>query len=146
ASGGSDLGIRLWEVETGQMCHQWRNPAGYTVAVAFTPDGRTLISGGRDMTALVWPLGRREEREKNLASPSPAELQGMWETLKRPDAAKAHAVIWAMVACPEASVTFLRRKLHPVKSVKVDARVIADLDSPSFLVREKAMAQLERLP
>jgi hypothetical protein len=146
ATGGLDFGIRLWGVATGQMCCQFNNPEDYTTAVAFTPDGRTLSSGGRDMTALVWPVSHGDRRKTLPSSRSLLELEAMWETLQGLDASLAHAAIWEMVAGPEASVPFLRRRLRPVKqSVQVDARVISDLDSPSFEAREKATAHLERL-
>ncbi|RKU15306.1 hypothetical protein C6503_13790 [Candidatus Poribacteria bacterium] len=49
--------IRVWDVETRTLLHRFRtgnasSPTNFT----FTPDGKTLVSGGWDGTVLVWNL------------------------------------------------------------------------------------------
>jgi WD40 repeat protein len=52
--------VLLWDVATGRKVHEITIPGvrgEYIVACpAFSPDGRTLATGGPDTTALVWPL------------------------------------------------------------------------------------------
>src|SRR5262249_988780 len=64
------------------------------------------------------------------------------------DAGKAYAAVWRMAEAPnEMVVAFLRQHLKPAVAAdpeKVRA-LVADLDSDSFTVREKAFKQLETL-
>ena len=58
---GDNRGARLWDAQTGRRMREF---AGHVVwAVAFSPDGNTVVTGGLDSTARVWrcdtgePLG-----------------------------------------------------------------------------------------
>ena len=46
ASGASDETVRLWNVQTGELKQTLTGNEGPVFAVAFSPDGRTLASGG----------------------------------------------------------------------------------------------------
>jgi WD40 repeat protein len=48
--------ITLWDMETGREVATLRDHADEVAAVAFTPDGRRLVSGSMDMTLKVWDL------------------------------------------------------------------------------------------
>ena len=49
--------IRLWDVSTGALTHTFKGHAGYVSGLAFSPDGRTLVSGGdRGGTTLLWKV------------------------------------------------------------------------------------------
>ena len=56
---GAIPGLRLWEVNTGEMLWQHytaddNNPSYHTYGVAFSPDGSTVANGGRDHTIDLW--------------------------------------------------------------------------------------------
>jgi WD40 repeat protein len=55
ASGGSDGTIRLWDSESGRELARWRAHESRVTALAFSPDGDTLVSGG-DGTVMFWDL------------------------------------------------------------------------------------------
>ena len=45
---------KVWEVHTGQEIREITTPQLLILALAFTPDGKTLASGGLDSTILLW--------------------------------------------------------------------------------------------
>ena len=49
---------------TGKLLHPLRGRTGVVEALAVTPDGETLISGGNDRFIHLWTLSSAAEREK----------------------------------------------------------------------------------
>jgi hypothetical protein len=74
-------------------------------------------------------------------------LDACWTALANEDAAKAYDAVWALSAAPEQTVPFLHQHLSPVlrPDVKIAARLIADLDSDDFVVRQKSAEELRKL-
>jgi len=69
ATGGADGTIRLWEVATGKERQKFQGHqavAGYKSyssgvdALAWSVDGKRLVSGGADTTVLVWDVSLQE--------------------------------------------------------------------------------------
>jgi hypothetical protein len=63
------------------------------------------------------------------------------------DARKAHRAIFTLAGSPKQSLPFLKEHLHPAAAVdpkRVD-KLLADLNSEQFAVREKAQPELEKL-
>ena len=70
ATGGADGMIRLWEVATGKQRHRFQGHQGGSdylsspshqggvVALAWSADGKLLVSGGADTAVLVWDVRR----------------------------------------------------------------------------------------
>jgi len=56
ATEGDGNNLCLWDVATGQEHRQVIGHQGPVYSAAFSPDGKTLISGSEDGTALVWNL------------------------------------------------------------------------------------------
>jgi WD40 repeat protein len=50
--------IRLWEVATGKELAPLRGHHGRVLSLAFTEDGRRLLSGSEDTTALIWDVSK----------------------------------------------------------------------------------------
>ena len=113
--------------------------------MGFSPDGRLLASAGRDSTALVWDLtGKPGGPSKPLAA---NELAAAWADLASEDAGRAYQAICRLAAAPDEALPYLRKHIRPVAPVdeKRVARLIADLDSDEFAMREKAADELDKL-
>jgi WD40 repeat protein len=48
--------IRLWELPSGRPLAHWEAHDASVTALAFRPDGRTLISGAADGILRLWDL------------------------------------------------------------------------------------------
>jgi WD40 repeat protein len=149
-----DAMVRLGEVATGQERHRLAGHRGGVASLVFSADGKFLVSGSMDTTALVWdltgPLGATE------GGPAPLPEGGLascWEELGSEDAARAYAALRRLSADPaplpaaRGPVPWLGRRLRPVAAVEGRrlAGLVADLDGDSFAAREKAMHELAGL-
>ena len=109
--------------------------------MAFTPDGRTLVTASHDSTVLVWDVTGL--RTTGKWSGSAAEL---WSLLADPSPERAGQANWSMVDRPAESLVVLRQHLKPVAASKQTVQqLVADLDDKKFAVREKAMQALTLL-
>jgi WD40 repeat protein len=143
-------GFRLWDVATGKEVFQRTLPGGlpgYSCATSLTflPDGYRLATGLMDGTTLIWDLKPKTWHAgvavKDLAS---RDLERLWADLAGEDAAKAHQAVWTLAAVPSKAVPFLKNHLHAAAALdgKQVQRLIAELDSPEFAVREDATKKL----
>jgi RNA polymerase sigma factor (sigma-70 family) len=136
--------IHLWEAATGRLLRRFEGHHSGVRSLSFSPDGLKLASGGGDSTILVWDIPNRP----HMAALTPPELDACWSALADADPAKAYDAVWSLVAAPERALPFLQKHLHPVPrrpDAKPIARLIADLDSDDFKVREKATRELTTL-
>jgi RNA polymerase sigma factor (sigma-70 family) len=145
ASASGDGAIRLWQMPGGTHVHTLTGHRGWVLGLTFTRDGKKLVSGSLDTTALVWKvpfLPRPTE-----ARLTPAELVKHWDALASTDARAAYHAIAALGVAPRQAVPFLGEKLKPVATpdLKRVAKLIADLDSDDFAVRQNATLALEKL-
>jgi RNA polymerase sigma factor (sigma-70 family) len=144
-SGWRDPTIHLLEVATGGERHQLVGHHGPVECLTFSADGKLLVSGGGDTTALVWDLtGLRGAAAKGLTVP---DLEACWADLARPDAARGFRAVQRLASAPAQAVPYLTQRLRPIPGVTEErlVRLIADLGSKEFDVREKATRELERV-
>jgi WD40 repeat protein/serine/threonine protein kinase len=56
ASAGEDSTVKVWDSHTGKLLRSFRGHTSLVSSVAFSPDGRRLVSGSRDTTIKAWDL------------------------------------------------------------------------------------------
>jgi len=137
-----DRTIRLWELATGKERRQFRVDRGWPRTVVIAPDSRTLYTSGDDSTLLVWNI--YNSASQKLTS---GQERALWADLQSTDAGQAFRAESVLLAVPEQAVSLLRGRLRPAvrpDPKKLD-RLLADLDSSEFAVRQKAEAELDSL-
>jgi WD40 repeat protein len=148
AAGDWHGAVHLWEVATGEGILQFKGHEDSVKSLQFAPDGRSVLSGGVDTTVLVWDVtGRALGGGGGGEDPNAEQLAAHWAALAGAKAPEAHRAVWALVGSPGPSVPFLRRHLLAVEPVAAErlARLVKDLDSPQFAVRDQATAELEKV-
>ncbi|HZZ81164.1 MAG TPA: hypothetical protein VFE62_21860 [Gemmataceae bacterium] len=134
--------ILLLETQTGKEIQRLRGHEGFVSSLAFSPDSRRLLSGGRDTTALLWSI-----------IPANPELPASWKDADKlwlelggaPPA--AYKIVWALMAHPDCAVEVLAKRLtkDTGASDKEIRMLVADLASEKFKERAAAMRRLKEI-
>jgi WD40 repeat protein len=137
--------IHVWETSTWEKIAEFEGHRRHVAALAFSPDGTTLASGGADGAILYWDLtGHRKGTKLVGEALKPAALQALWQQLAEKG---GRAALWTLALDPDESVPFLRAQLPVI--AKTDAKrlqaLVLDLDAKEFAVREKAASELGKL-
>jgi WD40 repeat protein len=144
----SGTGFDLYEVMTMKRIANFPGHALQTAAIAFSPDSRRIVSGGRDELALVWDVTRMAPHgQLPQLELSDAQIRDLWPQLGEPQASRAHVPLWQLIAAGDRSVDFLKQKLRatPHLNPKDVENWIERLDHPRFALRQEATKQLEAL-
>lgn len=138
--------VTLRETATGrEIVRLTGGQRGHVTFLAFSPDGRTLATGAADSTVLVWDWQELCGLKGAKGKRAPAAL---WAALAAMDAATAYRAIGALAADPRTAVSLLERHLRPVRAEDWEParRLLKDLESNRFAVRQRAQRELAKLP
>jgi hypothetical protein len=138
----------VWEVASGRERTHFKRPhAGFVMALAYSPDGTLLVTGGTDRTALVWDLFGLRTLDEKKADFTRADVDRLWADLADADAGKAFAAMKVLRANGTRAVSLLKERLRlaPAHDAKKLARLIADLDRDDATARESATKELSEL-
>jgi WD40 repeat protein len=127
ATGGDNGLVALWDVVTGDQVWARGGHPEMVTSLGFAGP-RRLVTGSRDLTALVWDLRPYDK----LRAPA-------WNVLTESDPRDAYLAIWALADDPGAPA-LLRSNLPPVTGPTAERLrdLIADLGAPRFASREAA--------
>jgi WD40 repeat protein len=139
--------VNLWDTWTGERQSKLPGHTATVHCITFSPDGKTLATGGADHTILVWKTPPRKEGRTSGDNPTDQQLRGWWTDLAGADAVAAHRAGAKLVLHPEPAMRLIRDNLKP--AVPVDPKevwsLIAELDSEKFDTRNKAYQRLEAM-
>jgi tricorn protease-like protein len=148
ASGGSDHHVRIWEMLTGkELCVMTEHTQGVP-AVSFSPDGKRLVSASHDHTGFIWTLSEVVRGPEPTAETlTPGRLGEHWSSLGQRDARRAYQAVLALTADPAQTLPFIQSRLKPRPPVAKEtiARLIDQLDSDDFDLRDQATMELMKL-
>jgi WD40 repeat protein len=132
--------IHLLELATGKERQCFDGHRGRIASLAYSADGRTLVSGSEDTTALVWDVVGRTSGQ-----PGPLDPDSAWRDLASEDAATAFQVMRRLSRSARNAVALVNARLAPIPipDARRLAKLIADLDSGEFELREAAERELE---
>jgi WD domain, G-beta repeat len=120
--------IQLWDVESGVAVTSLVGHDDGTNALAFSPDSKTLASGGHDTTILLWGVAQ-------------ARVAGL-----RTELGEADGSAGPFSGSPNRAVAFLKEWLVRAAGAEKQVRPLLPLlDDDSFDIRERATADLEKL-
>jgi WD40 repeat protein len=138
-----DRHVNLVEVATGKRVRQFDGHQGRVQGLAFSGDGRMLVTAGADAVALVWDLTGLAGQEVRLSA---RQCEQKWTDLADADPARAYQAGWELTATAR-GLQLLQKRLRPAAAVAAEqvARWIRELDADNFEVRSAATAALEKL-
>jgi RNA polymerase sigma factor (sigma-70 family) len=137
--------IQVYDAASGRVVRSISLPKEEAVtAMAFTADGRTLSTGLLDSSVVVWDWPPAAVPANRM---TPEHLAKHWEALRSSDPRIAYPAIVALTAAPADATELLARELRPARALERDElrRLVADLDSDRFAVRDAAAKRLEQL-
>jgi WD40 repeat protein len=142
-----DSDVTLFETATATEVRRLAGHTGRVWSLAFSPDGRSLVTGSFDATALVWDLTGTALVKKPAAPLGDDALEQLWRDLGNADGAEGYKAVWALTRSAKQAIPFLEKRLRagPEGDAKAVARLIAELDSDTFEVREKATQALAKM-
>jgi WD40 repeat protein len=126
ALGCPDGVIRLFDVARGQPLQPLVGHRGWVRAVAFAPEGKSLLSLGVDNKVLTWPLGQAlqpwQPKHDRLSADA---LEALWKELLDEDVVTGYAAMRNLAARPGQALALLREQIKPV--LASDSQQVGDL-------------------
>jgi WD40 repeat protein len=144
---GQSRKITLGEVASGRVAAEWEGHLNAVFHLRFSPDGRSLASGGADAVVLVWDVAALG------VGKSPAD-DSEWKvslsTLSGGDAALAQRTVWRLAATPEQTLPRVRQDWRNLWANANDAGaeaalLVNQLEAAGFAAREEAEKNLRGL-
>lgn len=144
---GNDGVIHIYESATGKIRRSLTRHRDYISGLAFTADGRRLLTASNDLTALVWDISLTGGRPKD-AAPTQVDQARLWDRLSERDAKTSYEAMTIIAADPKTAVAVIRGGIKPAASSPTDAtldRLVVELDNDEFDIRDRAARELDKL-
>ncbi len=146
--GSLDGSVRVMDIATGRVIREVPAHEARVDALALSPDGKLLASGSADSTVLLWDVAALAEPAAAVNGiADPKNMQKLWNDLADIDAVKAFAAMNALASAAADAAPFFKACLKAVPPVDpmIIEKLLDDLNSEKFAVRDKATKELEKL-
>jgi hypothetical protein len=144
---GPEHPVFVLDSRTGKATSTLPGHQGAIASAMFSPDGRLLVTGSEDGTALVWDMTARRGSTADAAPLTPERRDQVWKDLAHPSPAVAYRAVADLLAMPKDCLALFEQRLYPPAApgkARV-ARLIADLASDDAATAQGANAELESL-
>ena len=130
--------ILVFEVATGKLRRSFAGHELGTETIAFSRNGRQLVSGGKDCRIFVWDNTGLHGKRHSLKLDS-KDLGLLWGDLASENASKANDALWSLVVHPKESVTYMKSQVNLVTDEQLNAmeKLVMELDHDRFRVRDR---------
>jgi WD40 repeat protein len=141
--------VHLLETATWETVGIYQGHARAVHALAFSQDGRTLVSASDDNTVLAW--SPYNPPNLDLAFPtgsaSPAQLENLWDDLGKQEADSGYRALCILASRKDDAVRLLSRKLAPTPHLdrRKVLKLVEELGHDDFGVREAATKALLKI-
>jgi WD40 repeat protein len=145
AQGRLNDSVSIWDLSTGKEIGPVKGHSGIVDTISFAPDGKSIATGSRDTTGLVWELPKPAATAD--AKPPEVNVESAWKELAGDNAPQAFTAIYALASVPGPATAFLKDHLRPTAFADPSRieQLVIDLDSEQFDVRKKASFELEKV-
>ena len=142
-AGARDRTVRLWDVARRVEVKAFTGHEADVYCVAFTPDGKSVVSGSADCTALRWRL---DIPPPPAVCPAAAAMEKAWEALADANGAAGWHAQRTLLLDRPAATKLLAARVQPVRpEAAAVARWVAQLAAPTAAARASAEAELAAL-
>lgn len=144
---GFDRTVHVHDVRTGTELAAFQGHNGAVNELAFTPDGKSVVSGGSDSTVLFWDLTKIKRPAASAQKLKPGDLEMHWKTLADNDAGKAFLALGALTTSPADAVAFLQERVKPaapLDSKRVE-QLLRQVGDETVQVRDQAISELRQI-
>jgi RNA polymerase sigma factor (sigma-70 family) len=131
--------LQVWEVATWTRRNKFKGHRDQVTTLAFAPGGQ-LLSGSLDTTVLAWDM------QPPLVADS-VSLEDAWNALAAREACESFRSEGRFLSAPADTAKYFGERVKPAEAPDPGRvqRLLADLDSDEFTVREAAAIALEGL-
>jgi WD40 repeat protein len=142
--------VYVWDLVHGQELGKLKGHVGRVTGLRFLP-GNRVVSASDDTTMLIWEgIAPKKNEGAQAVELSARQLAGLWSDLEKEDAGKAYQAMRTIMTSPQQAIALIQDQLTPVPPARPVAperlaKLIADLDSDHFAVREQASTELAHL-
>jgi hypothetical protein len=119
-------------------------------ALVLAADGPRLATLGSDGKVIIWDVAARALQRKGIQRElTAAEMARLWVDLAAVDPGTVDAAWNQLGATGDPAIAFLRQQIRPIVVPKLDIshidKLVAELDSPTFTVRDRATQALKTM-
>jgi hypothetical protein len=139
--------LRVLEMPTGGARFDVATHHGEVLRIVFATHSPLGVTAHADGTVLLWHAHRMGRSATTPGPLSAAQLEALWADLGSDDARAAHAAIDRLLGRPGQAFPLLKQRLslEPPSTAFLLQQWLAELDSPSFKVREAAVKHITKV-